>query len=140
MEYLLCVIPILILQLLYVVISGSSNNFRVSILFSLTSLLYISIFYGETNPSIGILVLFLALQFFSVGFLFGNVRSLAMQPLGHIAGIGAAINGFVSTIMAVPIATFIGGFVETTALPLFIGFAACGFGSLLLLLFVKKSA
>jgi DHA1 family bicyclomycin/chloramphenicol resistance-like MFS transporter len=42
--------------------------------------------------------------------------------------------------MAVPIATFIGGFVETTALPLFIGFAACGFGSLLLLLFVKKSA
>jgi DHA1 family bicyclomycin/chloramphenicol resistance-like MFS transporter len=111
-----------------------------SIVFSLTSLLYISIFYGETNPSIGILVLFLALQFFSVGFLFGNVRSLAMQPLGHIAGIGAAINGFVSTIMAVPIATFIGGFVQTTALPLFIGFATCGFGSLLLLLFVKKSA
>lgn len=109
-----------------------------SIVFSLTSLLYISIFYGETNPSISILILFLALQFFSVGFLFGNVRSLAMQPLGHIAGIGAAINGFISTIMAVPIATFIGSFVETTALPLFIGFAACGLGSLLLLLFVKK--
>ena len=109
-----------------------------SIVFSLTSLLYIGIFYGETNPSISILILFLALQFFSVGFLFGNVRSLAMQPLGHIAGIGAAINGFISTIMAVPIATFIGSFVETTALPLFIGFAACGLGSLLLLLFVKK--
>lgn len=109
-----------------------------SIVFSLTSLLYISIFYGETNPSISILILFLALQFFSVGFLFGNVRSLAMQPLGHIAGIGAAINGFISTIMAVPIAAFIGSFVETTALPLFIGFAACGLGSLLLLLFVKK--
>ena len=109
-----------------------------SIVFSLTSLLYISIFYGETNPSISILILFLALQFFSVGFLFGNVRSLAMQPLGHISGIGAAINGFISTIMAVPIATFIGSFVETTALPLFIGFAACGLGSLLLLLFVKK--
>ena len=109
-----------------------------SIVFSLTSLFYISIFYGETNPSISILILFLALQFFSVGFLFGNVRSLAMQPLGHIAGIGAAINGFISTIMAVPIATFIGSFVETTALPLFIGFAACGLGSLLLLLFVKK--
>ncbi|MDC3344651.1 multidrug effflux MFS transporter [Flavobacteriaceae bacterium] len=109
-----------------------------SLVFSLTSLLYISIFYCETNPSISILILFLALQFFSVGFLFGNVRSLAMQPLGHIAGIGAAINGFVSTIMAVPIATFIGSFLETTALPLFIGFAACGLGSLLLLLFVKK--
>ncbi len=108
------------------------------LLFTLTSLLYIVIFQGILNPSISILVCFLALQFFSVGFLFGNVRSLAMQPIGHIAGVGAAINGFVSTIMAVPIATFIGGFVDTTALPLFIGFAACGLGSLLLLLFVKK--
>jgi len=108
------------------------------LLFTLTSLLYIVIFQGILNPSISTLVCFLALQFFSVGFLFGNVRSLAMQPIGHIAGIGAAINGFVSTIMAVPIATFIGGFVDTTALPLFIGFAACGLGSLLLLLFVKK--
>ena len=108
------------------------------IVFSLTSFSYTIIFYGSLNPDIYILISFLAIQFFSVGFLFGNVRSLAMQPLGHIAGIGAAINGFISTIMAVPIATFIGGFVDTTALPLFIGFAACGFGSLLLLLFVKK--
>ena len=106
--------------------------------FSLTSLSYSIIFYGSLNPDISILICFLAIQFFSVGFLFGNVRSLAMQPLGHIAGIGAAINGFVSTIMAVPIATFIGGFVDTTALPLFIGFAGCGFGSLVLLLFVKQ--
>ena len=80
------------------------------------------------------------MQFFSIGFLFGNVRSLAMQPLGHIAGIGAAINGFVSTIMAVPIATYIGGYVETTVLPLFIGFAICGIISLILLSFVKKTA
>ena len=67
------------------------------LLFTLTSLLYIVIFQGILNPSISILVCFLVLQFFSVGFLFGNVRSLAMQPIGHIAGIGAAINGFVST-------------------------------------------
>ena len=109
------------------------------LLFSLTSLSYTLLFYESLNPDIFILICFLAVQFFSVGFLFGNVRSLAMQPLGHIAGIGAAINGFVSTIMAVPIATFIGGFIDTTALPLFIGFTCCGFGSLLLLLFVKKS-
>ena len=108
------------------------------LLFSLTSLSYTILFYESSNPDISILICFLAVQFFSVGFLFGNVRSLAMQPLGHIAGIGAAINGFISTIMAVPIATFIGGFMDTTALPLFIGFTGCGFGSLLLLLFVKK--
>lgn len=109
------------------------------VVFSLSSLSYTLLYFGTSNPDISILICFLGIQFFSVGFLFGNVRSLAMQPLGHIAGIGAAINGFVSTIMAVPIATLIGGFVETTALPLFVGFTVCGFISLLLLLLVKKT-
>ena len=109
------------------------------VVFSITSLSYTLLYFGTSNPDISILICFLGIQFFSIGFLFGNVRSLAMQPLGHIAGIGAAINGFVSTIMAVPIATLIGGFVETTALPLFVGFTVCGFISLLLLLLVNKT-
>ena len=109
------------------------------LLFLATSVLYMVFFFGEINPSIRILVIFLTVQFFSVGFLFGNVRSLAMQPLGHIAGIGAAINGFVSTVMAVPIAAFIGSFVQTTALPLFMGFGACGLGSVLLLMLTKNT-
>lgn len=90
-------------------------------------------YYGQPNPSSKVLIVFFAVQFFSIGFLFGNTRALAMQPIGHIAGIGAAINGFVSTIMAVPIATFIGRFIAATALPLFIGFFVCGTLSLLLL-------
>ena len=109
------------------------------LLFLATSVLYMVFFSGEINPSIRILVIFLTVQFFSVGFLFGNVRSLAMQPLGHMAGIGAAINGFVSTVMAVPIAAFIGSFVQTTALPLFMGFGACGLGSVLLLMLTKNT-
>jgi DHA1 family bicyclomycin/chloramphenicol resistance-like MFS transporter len=79
------------------------------------------------------------LQFFAIGFLFGNTRALAMEPIGHIAGIGAAINGFVSTMMAVPIATYIGGFVQTTALPLFVGFFICGSISLILIQYLKVS-
>ena len=109
------------------------------LLFLATSVLYMVFFSGEINPSIRVLVIFLTVQFFSVGFLFGNVRSLAMQPLEHIAGIGAAINGFVSTVMAVPIAAFIGSFVQTTALPLFMGFGACGLGSVLLLMLTKNT-
>ena len=60
-----------------------------------------------------------------------------MQPIGHIAGIGAALFGFVGTVMAVPIATFIGRFIDVTALPLFVGFAACGALSLLLIQYLK---
>lgn len=106
------------------------------IFFTLIPIIYIILFYQKENPSITILLLFFGLQFFAIGFLFGNLRALAMQPIGHIAGVGAAINGFVSTIMAVPIATFIGKFVVTTTLPLFIGFLVCGILSLLLFKFV----
>ena len=107
------------------------------IVFTLIPIVYMALFYQENQPSIEILLLFFSIQFFSIGFLFGNLRALAMQPVGHIAGVGAAINGFVSTIMAVPIATFIGQFVKTTTLPLFIGFFVCGLLSLLLLSTLK---
>ncbi|MBC8755003.1 multidrug effflux MFS transporter [Kordia sp. YSTF-M3] len=108
------------------------------IAFTVIPMLYLLLFYGQPNPNVYILLAFFGLQFFSIGFLFGNLRSLAMQPVGHIAGIGAAINGFVSTIMAVPIATYIGGFVKTTASPLFVGFLICGCCSLLILWILSR--
>ncbi len=106
--------------------------------FFITSSLYILLYSGVARPPIYILLLFFASQFFCIGFLFGNLRALAMQPVGHIAGIGAAITGLISTLMAVPISTFIGRFVEHTTLPLFIGFASCSAISILILLWIYK--
>ncbi|OGS74390.1 MAG: MFS transporter [Flavobacteria bacterium RIFCSPLOWO2_12_FULL_35_11] len=103
------------------------------------SLLYIVLFLNTANPGIGVLLAFFGLQFFAIGFLFGNLRALAMEPIGHIAGIGAAITGFLSTMMAVPISTFIGKFVSATALPLFIGFLICSTMALLILVYLKVS-
>lgn len=100
-------------------------------------LLYIILFYNASNPGIIVLLTFFALQFFAIGFLFGNLRALAMEPVGHIAGIGAAITGFISTLMAVPISTYIGKFIGNTALPLFVGFLICGLLSIFILLFIK---
>lgn len=102
------------------------------------SVLYVVVFFSGENPNIIILLSFFALQFFAVGFLFGNLRALAMQPLGHIAGIGAALNGFISTVMAVPIANYIGNFVSTSVLPLFIGFSVFGILSLIIFIIVKR--
>jgi len=101
------------------------------------SLLYVVLFYGKTNPNIGIVLIFFGLQFFAIGFLFGNLRALAMEPVGHIAGIAAAITGFISTIMAVPISIFIGKNVSSTTLPLFIGFSICGALSIFILLYLR---
>jgi DHA1 family bicyclomycin/chloramphenicol resistance-like MFS transporter len=100
--------------------------------FIVISIVFIALYHSGNNPSIGILITFFALQFFTIGFLFGNLRALAMQPMGHIAGIGSALNGFISTVMAVPIADYIGGFVVDSVAPLFIGFLVCGLISLIL--------
>jgi len=106
--------------------------------FCAIALLYVVLFWKQPNPAVTILVLFLFFQFFCLGFLWGNFRSIAMEPVGHIAGIAAAINGFVSTLLAIPIATFIGGFVVNSVWPLFAGLGICGLLSLGIMLWVGK--
>lgn len=104
------------------------------------SLLYLILFYNTENPDVTLLLLFFGMQFFSIGFLFGNLRAMAMQPIGHIAGIGAAITGFISTMMAVPISIYIGRFIDQRALPLFIGFLICSFLSILIIIYLRVDA
>ena len=105
--------------------------------YTLSSLIYVSMFFNQINPPLWVLLIFFALQFTAVGFLFGNLRALAMQPIGHIAGVGAAINGFISTVMGVLIAGVIGAYVSTTVWPLFLGFTGCGFASMVIFLLNK---
>lgn len=112
-------------------------------LFTGTAFIYTTLFYASSNPNVYVLLGFIVIQFLCIGFIFGNIRAMAMQPIGHIAGIGASLNGFISTLMAVPIAMYIGSFIDDTALPLFAGFLVCGVISILLvyvLNWVEKDA
>jgi DHA1 family bicyclomycin/chloramphenicol resistance-like MFS transporter len=103
-------------------------------------LVYLLLFTGQDNPALWILMVFFGLQFFAVGFLFGNLRSLAMEPLGHIAGIGAALTGCLATLMAVPISAFIGQYIVNTVLPMFTGFLICGVLAAAILVYVYRHA
>jgi DHA1 family bicyclomycin/chloramphenicol resistance-like MFS transporter len=67
---------------------------------------------------------YLIATFFGIGLLFGNLNALAMQPLGHIAGTGAAIVGATSMLISLALGTWIGQSYNGTVLPLVIGFAA----------------
>jgi DHA1 family bicyclomycin/chloramphenicol resistance-like MFS transporter len=107
--------------------------------FCCIALLYVILFWGMPNPSVPVSILFLSSQFFCLGFLWGNFRSIAMEPIGHIAGIGAAINGFASTVLAVPIADYIGSFIDQTMWPLFLGLAVCGLLALGIMIFVRST-
>ncbi|WP_343485860.1 multidrug effflux MFS transporter [Allomuricauda sp. d1] len=109
-----------------------------TIAFSCIALVYVLLFWNSPNPSVVVLVSFLFFQFFCLGFMWGNFRSIAMEPIGHIAGIGAAINGFVSTMISVPIASWIGSYLDKTALPLFLGLSICGFLSVAIILVARR--
>jgi DHA1 family bicyclomycin/chloramphenicol resistance-like MFS transporter len=75
------------------------------------------------------------MQFFSIGF-FGNLRAMAMEPVGH--RIAAAVTGFISTIMAVPISIFIGRFIADRRCHYLLVFDMCNIISRITYLFKNR--
>jgi len=91
------------------------------------------------TPPLWLLVIYLLLVFFSVGILFGNQNALAMEPLGHMAGIGAAIVGSFATFISVPAGTYIGQSYNGTVVPLIAGMAILGSVSLLIVNWIEST-
>ena len=73
------------------------------------------------QPPLWLVMVYLMLTFFCIGILFGNQNALAMEPLGHLAGIGAAVVGSLSTLIQMPLGTIIGQNYNGTIFPLVIG-------------------
>ena len=67
-----------------------------------------------------------------MGLLFGNLNALAMEPLGKMAGLGAAVVGSLSTVIALPLAYAIGEVLVDSVTPLVIGFGSAAALTLLL--------
>lgn len=59
--------------------------------------------------------------FVSIGFTLGNLNALAMEPLGHVAGMAASISGAVSAIAAAALSMPISLSFDGTPLPLLLG-------------------
>ncbi len=76
------------------------------------------------HPPLWMLMTYLMLVFFCIGLLFSNLNAMAMQPLGHVAGTGAAVVGSLSTLNSLVLGTLIGQSYNATILPLVAGFAA----------------
>ena len=71
--------------------------------------------------------------FFMIGMTFGNLIALALQPLGHIAGMGASMISAISTVLAVFIGGPLGLAFDGTPVPLVSGVAVlAGLACLLL--------
>ena len=73
--------------------------------------------------------------FFCMGILFGNLTAMAMEPLGHIAGVGAAVVSTLTGFIALVPGSAVGLAYNGTVLPLVGGFAVFG---ALAFLFVRR--
>jgi DHA1 family bicyclomycin/chloramphenicol resistance-like MFS transporter len=84
----------------------------------------------DGHPQLLLLMAYLVFQFFLFGTLFGNLNALAMEPLGHIAGLGSAVVGSLSTLISVGFGVLIAGAYDGTVMPLTLGLAVLAIGGL----------
>ena len=81
-------------------------------------------------PPFWLFMAYLLLVFFCMGLVFGNLSALAMEPLGHIAGVGAAVVASISIFIAVPLGTLVGQRFDGTMYAQIAAFGVCGAGAL----------
>ena len=80
----------------------------------------INIVLPEQPPLWGLMI-YLMLFYFCTGIIFANINALAMQPLGHLAGVGAGVVGSFSTLLSMLLGTLIGQSYNGTIIPLLLG-------------------
>jgi len=85
----------------------------------------------DGHPPLWSLAMFLLASFFCSGLLFGNFNAIAMEPMGRIAGMAAAISGSLSSLIAIITGGVIGQFYDGTVIPIVAGFAGLGLLALL---------
>lgn len=88
--------------------------------------------------SLLLFTVFNALSFFCFGLAGANFGAMAMEPMGHIAGTAASVQGFLSTIVGAVLAYIIGRSFSGTALPLAIGWEIASLIALGLVLWVER--
>ena len=96
------------------------------------SMMYLLICLLVNDPGLIAFMLWGALCFFGVGLCVGNINALAMEPLGEIAGLGAAVVGFFTSSVAVLVGIPLGRAYDGTQIPLIAGFIVLGLMGLIL--------
>lgn len=107
------------------------------VLISLAALPVAMIFDGM--PPLGPFVAYQVVSFFFVGMLFANFNSLAMEPMGHIAGSASAVISSMMTFMAMLFGGLIGQAFDGTVTPMIAGFAVLGSVCLAVMLWIEST-
>ncbi len=94
----------------------------------------------EGLPPAWIFIALMAGLLFLIGIIFPNQNSLAMEPMGKLAGTAASIIGFISTVIGVLLGTIAGQWLNGSLLPMAIAFLTYGCVSIAITVKLKKLA
>lgn len=94
--------------------------FGVQVILSL-SMTAISVSPLPQSVVFGLFIAWQASVFFQTGLTIGNLNAIAMEPMGHVAGMAASVIGSVSTLAGALLAVPIGLGFDGTVLPLTLG-------------------
>lgn len=115
-------------------------RFALTVLGLVSSIFMVVAWWSQGLPALWAMTIYMFLSFFCIGLVFGNINAMAMEPLGHIAGIGSAFVGSVSTLLAALLAFGIGQQFNGTVYPLVGSFLAAALITLMLMRWIEKGA
>ena len=109
----------------------------------LISLVFIGIQLLGVAVSFWMFMLYACILFLLFGTLFGNLNAIAMEPMGHVAGMASAIIGAASSVLSLILASIIGQLYDGTLIPMTGGFVIlCGLAFMMTIYenrYLKKS-
>jgi len=90
------------------------------------------------HESLVVFASFQALSMFCFGLTSGNFGAMAMEPMGHIAGVASAFQGFVSMVGASLIGFAVGQAFDGSVAPMETGYLLCGLCALAAVMIAER--
>lgn len=105
----------------------------------IASVIFLAVHMTGVDIALWMFLAYSATLFFCLGLVFGNLNALAMEPMGHIAGIAAAVTGSATSFMSSSIGAVIGQFYNGTLVPIIMGFLVVGGASWVIMLYASRN-
>lgn len=90
------------------------------------------------HETVWIFAVFQSAMMFCFGLVGANFNSIAMEPVGSIAGTASSVFGFVTTVGGALIGFYIGQQFSGTVIPLTLGFVCCGLAALCIVAITER--
>lgn len=90
------------------------------------------------HETIVVFAVFQSCLMFCFGLMMSNFGAMAMEPLGHLAGVGASIQGFMTTVGGAILGFMVGQQFNGSVVPLTLGFAGFGLGGFVVVMLTER--